>query len=64
MNGIYFIIEIWGIMLINKVASVGPAHIQNRVRHASKEMLNLVIYTYIWQLQQYAVDGISEPRLE
>jgi len=51
-------------MLINKVASVGPAHIQNRVRHASKEMLNLVIYTYIWQLQQYAVDGISEPRLE
>ena len=31
-------------MLIDKVASVGPAHIQNRVRQASKEVLNLVIY--------------------
>ena len=35
-------------MLINKVASVGSAHIQNRVRHAGKEVLNLVIYIYIY----------------
>jgi hypothetical protein len=40
----YFIIEICRIMLIDKVAIVGPAHIQNRVRHAGKEILNLVIY--------------------
>jgi hypothetical protein len=31
-------------MLIDKVASVGPAHIQNRMRHANKEVLNLLIY--------------------